>query len=448
MGRSCLLLLLALSLTARPALAQSMLRDAETEQFLQDIAAPLVAAAGLQPGNVQIILLGDKEINAFVAGGQAVYINSGLITAATSVDEVQGVIAHELGHVTGGHVIRFNEGARPAMGIMLLSLLLGAAAMAAGGTEAGMGMLMAGQQAAQGKFLAFSRAQEGSADAAGARYLEGAGLSGKGMLSFFGKLRTQEYRLSSSYADVDPYAQTHPLTQDRIAALSGTLQASPYWNKPIDPALEARFERVKGKLYGFVTDPDLVLRKYPESNQSTEARYARAYAWHRSAYPEKAVAEIDKLVASAPHDPYYLELKGQVLLESGKPADAIAPLREAADRARNNPLIASTLGHALIATEDPAHYAEARQVLKVAVARDEDNPFAWYQLGLVYDREGDRPRAAMASAERYSLIGQPQQAVQNAELAMQGLPVGTPDYIRAQDIALAARNDMQTRKKR
>jgi len=441
-------LLLSFALTARPALAQSVLRDAETEALFKDMSRPLIIAAGLEPGNVQIILLGDKDINAFVAGGQAVYINSGLIDAADNANEVQGVIAHEIGHITGGHIVRFGEGMKAATGITLLSLLLGAAAMAAGAGDAAMAAMMAGQQAAMGKFLAFTRAQEGSADAAGASFLRKAGISGRGIISFFGKLRSQEYRLSSSYADIDPYAQTHPLTADRIQTLQADLQASPAWDKPTDPALEARFQRIKGKLTGFMNDPEQTLRKYPESNQSVPARYARAYAWHKRAYPDKAQAEVEKLLATQPHDPYFLELKGQILLESGKPREALAPLREAVSRSQNQPLIASLLGHALIATEDSANFAEARQVLKVAVARDNDNPFAWYQLGLVYDREGDKPRAALATAERYNLEGRARLALASAEQALHGIPQGTADYLRAQDIAMVSRTAIEDEKRK
>ncbi len=446
--RMLALLLLSFALVIQPAAAQSVLRDAETEALFADMARPLVIAAGLQPGNVKVVLLQDPEINAFVAGGQTVYLQSGLIDAADNIDQVQGVVAHEIGHITGGHVIRFNEGAKVATGITILSLLLGAAVMAAGGGEAGMGMMMAGQQAAMGKFLAFSRTQESSADAAGASFLEKAHISGKGMLDFFGKLRKDEYRLSSSYTDIDPYAQTHPLSADRIEALSGTLKSSPWWNAKTDPVLEARFQRVKAKLSGYVNDPDVTLRKYPESDQSIPAIYARAYAWHKSAYPDKAVAEADKLIAVAPHDPYFLELKGQILLESGKPKDAVPVLREAVQRSGNQPLISSLFGHALIATEDPANYAEAKQILKVAVARDHDNPFAWYQLGVIYAQQGDMSRAALATAERYSLEGRSNLALPNAELALRNLPQGSPDWIRAQDIALASRNEMQGKKKR
>lgn len=446
--RLFVLLLLSVALTAQPAMAQSVLRDAETEALFKDIARPLVIAAGLQPNNVQIILLGDKEINAFVAGGQAVYINSGLISAADNVNEVQGVIAHELGHITGGHIIRFGEGAKAATGITLLSLLLGAAAMAAGAGDAGMGVMMAGQQAAMGKFLAFTRTQEASADAAGVGFLRKAGISGRGSISFFQKLRSQEYRLSSSYTDVDPYAQTHPLSADRAQRLEADYRQSPAWDKPTDPALEARFQRIKAKLVGYIEDPETTLSKYPESNQSIPARYARAYAWHKRAYPDRAAQEVEKLIAAAPHDPYFLELKGQILLESGKPKEALAPLREAVLQSNNQPLIASLFGHALIATEDPANFDEARKVLKLAVARDNDNPFAWYQLGIVYDREGDKPRAALATAERYNLEGNARLALASADAAMHGIPQGTPDYLRAQDIAMVSRTAVQEEKKK
>lgn len=446
--RASIAMLAALSMTAQPVAAQSILRDAETEAFLKEISAPLVAAAGLQPGNVDIVLVGDKEINAFVAGGQAVYIHSGLIEAADNANEVQGVIAHELGHITGGHVIRVNEGARGATGITLLSLLLGAAAMAAGSADAGMGVIMAGQQAALGKFLAFNRVQEASADAAGVTFLDKAGISGKGMLSFFLKLKKEEYRYASTYAETDPFMQTHPMSGEREATLSADVLKSKAYNNKTDPAVEMRFKRIKAKLIGYMDDPTTALRKYPESDQSPPAHYARAYAWHRGAYPDKAAEEATKLVASAPTDPYYRELQGQILLESGKPQEALAPLRMAVQGSRGSPLISSLLGHALLATEDPDNLVEARDVLKVAVARDRENPFAWFTLGMAYARLGDEPRAQLATAERYALLGNTRLAMASAEAAMARIPRGTPDYIRAEDIALSARAEASDKKRR
>ena len=430
---------LALALTAQPVMAQSILRDAETEALLQDMAAPLVEASGLEPGNVDIVLINDPSINAFVAGGQAVYIHSGLIDAADTANEVQGVIAHELGHITGGHIVRFNEGTKAATNISILSLLLGVGAALAGAGDAAMGVMMAGQRAAMGKFLAFSRVQESAADAAGAEYLSEAGISGRGSLAFFGKLRNQEFRYGYSQDDDAAFTRTHPLSGDRIATLRETYTKDPAWDAPDDPALQQRFERVKAKLYGYLKEPQRTLNAYPETQTGVPARYARAYAYHKSALVDKAIAETDALLALDPDNPYFLELKGQVLLESGKPDEALPALRRATELTLNEPLIASIFGHALIATEDRANHEEAERVLRAAVARDRLNPFAWYQLGVVYAAKGDMPRARLASAEQQVMTRRYPEALRSAQAAEAGLEPGTPDWIRAQDIALQAR---------
>ena len=440
-ARLLMLLALSFALMARPAAAQSILRDAETETLLRDMSRPLIEAAGLRPQDVRIVLIHDDSINAFAATGQVVYLHSGLITRADNANEVQGVIAHELGHITGGHMIRTGEAIQAATGISLLSLLLGAAAIAAGGGEAGAAIMSMGQRAAIGRFLAFSRAQESATDQAGALYLRRAGISGRGSLAFFRRLQNQEFRLN--IPQEDSYERTHPLNRERLAVLENVYQSDPAWERPTDPALEERFQRVKAKLIGFVDDPRRTLQRFPERDRSIPARVARAYAWHRNSHPERAVAEIESLLAERPADPYFLELRGQILLETGRPRDALQSLREAVARAPNEPLIAALLGHALISTEDPDHFREAKQVLRAAIGRDNSNPFAWYQLGIVYDREGDQARAALATAERYNLIGQPQLALANAEQAMLGIPVGTPDWLRAQDIAMVSRSSVQ-----
>jgi predicted Zn-dependent protease len=428
----------------QPASAQSILRDSETELLFRDMSRPLIQAAGLDPANVKVVLINDDEINAFVAGGQVVYIHSGLLVRADNANQLQGVIAHELGHIAGGHIIRMGEGAKAATGITLLSLVLGAAAMAAGATDAGMGIMMAGQRAAMGNFFAFTRAQESSSDLAGASYLSKAGISGKGSLEFFKKLQNQEYRLAV-YA-TDSYDRTHPLSSERVETLTQIYQKDPAWDRPTVPAIEARFQRVKAKLVGFV-NPKNAVTFYPESDQSVPGHYARAYAYHLGAYPDKALAEADALLATAPTDPFFLEMKGQILLESGRAKDAIPVLRQAVARAPDQPMISVMLGHALIASEKNENFAEAKQVLKTAVNRDNDNPFAWMQLGIVYDREGDRPRAALATAERNNLQGESKLALVSARMAMAGIPQGTADYLRAQDIAMVSCAELKKDKK-
>jgi predicted Zn-dependent protease len=453
LARFARLLMLAVTLgiaAAPPAMAQdeasaSVLRDSETELLFKDISRPLIVAAGLDPNNVEVELLNDPEINAFVDRGQTVYVQSGLIQAADNVNELQGVIAHELGHVAGGHSIRMGQGINEATKMSYATLVLGALAILAGAGDAAMGVMMAGQRAAMGQFLSFTRTQEATADAAAVKYLHAAGISGKGMLQFFGKLQNQEYRIG--VYSKDSYDRTHPLSSERIQAMENSFKSDPAWNKPVDPDLEARFERVKAKLAGFV-DPRQAVLKYPESDQSIPAHYARAYAYHMGAYPEKAMSEANALLAAKPDDPFFLELKGQILLEGGKPAEAIAPLREATEKSNNMPLIAAMLGHALVATDDPKNFAEAKLVLKEAVSRDNQDPFAWYQLGIIYEHEGDEGRAALATAERSNLEDDPRMALNSATAAMKNIPPGSPDYLRAQDISMVSRAELKKQHKK
>jgi predicted Zn-dependent protease len=440
-GQLITALLAMIAITVQPVAAQSILRDAETEALFSDMVAPLVAVSELDAKDVEVILINSSQINAFVAGGQRMFFYSGTIEAADSAVEIQGIMAHELGHITGGHIIRFDEGIKTATGITILSLILGAAAIAAGAGDAGAGILAAGQQAATGKFLAFSRVQERAADSAGARYLSAAGITGRGSIDFFKKLQNYEFRLG--IPQEDSYGRTHPLSGERVTLLRDVYQADPAWDNPPDPEIEERFQRVKAKLLGFTSEPNTTLRKFPESDQSIPARYARAYAWHKSAYPDRALMEVNNLLRDNPNDPYFLELHGQILLESGRPEEAITSLRKAVQLTNNQPLIASLFGHALIATEDEAHFEEAQRVLKAAVVKDNRNPFAWYQLGVVYSQQGDTARAQLATAESALLQRNYSSAIRSSQIAMAGIKENTPEWIRAQDISLIAKNEFE-----
>ncbi len=466
-----------LGIAAQPAAAQSILRDAETEALLQELVNPLVEAAGMPKGSVDVVLVHDSSINAFVAGGQRIYVHSGLINAADSANEVQGVLAHELGHITGGHVISGPQAAGNAMKIQVLSMLAGIAAALAGAGDAGMAAMALGQQAAIGTYLSFSRTQEASADAASVHFLRCAGISGRGAVSFFKKLQNLEFRYGYSQSDDAGFARTHPLTGDRISRLEADLKDDPAWGKPdadlvaefdVAPTapeaearplaelgsncattplptadLERRFQLAKAKLYGYLATPAQTLRSYPVHLTGEPARYARAYAYNKDSRLDEALAETDALIAAEPDNPYFLEIKGQILLESGKPVEALEPLRRATSLTGNNPLIASLFANALMATEDNTHLDEAEQVLKGAVGRDRENPAAWYQLGVVYGARGDIPRAQLASAEQQIMTGLPREALHNAESAERSLPQGTPDWIRAQDVALQARAELE-----
>jgi predicted Zn-dependent protease len=442
--------LAAIALCAQQAAAQdaTILRDAETERLLKDLLNPLVAAAGMPKDSVDVTIVNDPTMNAFTAGGQRIYVNSGLINAADNANQVQGVLAHELGHIVGGHSITFGNGIGKANKISILSLLVGVAAARAGAGEAAMGAVAMGQQAAYGSLLAYSRGQEATADAAGASYLSKAGISGRGSLEFFGKLENYAFRYGYPHDEEAAYASTHPLSGDRIATLREVYEKDPAWNTRTDPRLEARFQRVKAKLYGYLAKPEDTLRHYPEYMTSEPALYARVYAYHKQARVADAVREADSLLAMEPNDPYFLEIKGQVLLESGRPEEALEPLRKATELTGHDPLIASTFGHALVATEDKTHLAEAETVLRAAVAKDQENPFAWYELGMVYGARGDIPRAQLASAEQQIMSDSPAEALRSARAAEAGLPKGSPDWIRAQDISMNARAQLERGKDR
>lgn len=232
----------------------STIRDAETESLLDDLAAPLARAAGIDPANLEIVLVNDPEVNAFVAGGQRIYVNTGLIAEATSAEQLRGVLAHELGHIDGGHIID-TRGSAAASRITIGSLVLAGVAGLAGAGDAAQGIAMAGQQAAMGKYLAYTRGQEEAADAAGARYLAAAGLSGRGSAEFFHRLMILENRHGVSRSGDAAFWSTHPLTTSRISYLTDMYQRDPAWNRPADPALEARFSRIKAKLGGYLDEP-------------------------------------------------------------------------------------------------------------------------------------------------------------------------------------------------
>jgi predicted Zn-dependent protease len=437
-----------LAFAAQPAAAQTVLRDAETEALLQEMVDPLTEAAGMPRGSVDVVLISDPSINAFVAGGQRIYVHSGLINAADTANEVQGVLAHELGHITGGHIISIYDGYGKAAKISLLSTLVGIAATLAGAGEAGMAAMALGQQAALGTFLTFTRQQEASADAAGVQFLSKAGITGRGSISFFEKLQNEEFRYGRSQRDEATYSRSHPLSGDRISRMEADYRADPAWDRPPDAEQQARFEQIKAKLYGYLATPAQTLNAYPRHLTGAPARYARAYAYHKDARIDEALAEVEALTATDPDNPYFLELRGQILLESGRPGEALESLRRATELTGNSPLIASTFGHALLATEDRSNLQEAEQVLRAAVARDRENPFAWYQLGMVYGATGDIPRARLASAEQQIMSGRPREALQNAEAAEQSLPRGSTDWIRAGDVALQARAELERERNR
>lgn len=414
-----------------------IIRDAEIEQLLRDYAAPILRVAGLSKQNVRVVVLNDRAFNAFVMDGRHIFVNAGALFDAKTPNEIIGVFAHETGHLAGGHLQRLREQLASAQTASIIALLAGIGAAVAGsragngGGDVGMAAIMAPQSAIMRSMLAYVRTQEDQADHAGLKFLNATGQSPRGMVDLFKRL-SNEVLFNSRY--IDPYMQTHPMPADRLAALETSARASPYWDRKDSPELQLRHDLMRAKLSGFLERPDTVARRYPASDHSLPARYARAISTYRHADLRDAIAQIDGLIQTEPHNPYFHELKGQALLEGGHPQEAVAPLRQAVALSHNTPLIEILLAQALNATNNPKLSEEAVGLLRGAIAREPESPDAYSQLAIAYGRKGDLADADLASAQAAFTRGDIKTARQLASRAKTRLPVGSPAWVRADDI--------------
>ena len=432
----CALLIVVSAVAPAHAQQISIIRDAEIERNIKIYATPIWRAAGLDPDVVRVHLVNNNSINAFVAAGQRIFVFTGMLKVAEDPLQVIGVLAHETGHITGGHLARFQDGLKGASTISILSLVLGAAAMAAGAPAAGAAILGSGGEFATRSFLIYSRTQESAADQAGLNFLTASGQSGRGLISFFEYLGDQESLMTENK---DPYVRSHPMTTDRIDRLRTDAEKSPYWDTPARPEDVERLKRIKAKLIGFLEHPTIVFQTYPLSDTSTYARYARAVAYHRQALETQSMKEIDSLIAERPHDPYFLELKAQILFESGRIEESIEPYRAAVAAAPYEPLLRVSLAQSLLSKEDKARADEAIENLTLATRMENDNGFAWHQLALAYTIKDDVAMAALAAAERYTVSGEAPSAARQAKIAVDKLQPQSPEWFRAQDLYMIAR---------
>jgi predicted Zn-dependent protease len=424
--------------TAAQAQNLPLIRDSEIEDTIRTWADPLFAAAGLNPESVRILLVNNETVNAFVAGGQNLFINTGLLIASESPGQVIGVIAHETGHIAGGHLARVGDAMRTAQNLGLFATLLGIGMIAAGAAtggqagRAGGAVIAGGQSAGQRTFLAYTRAQENAADQAALTFLDRTHHSAAGLEAFLEKLMDQELLISDRQ---NPYVRTHPLAHDRIELIAQHVRNSRWSSVPDSDEDVMRHKRMKAKLIGFLERPQRVLKTYyPESDVSVPARYARAVAYFRRPDMEKALAEVDSLIAESPDDPYFLELKGQILFESGKPREAVPYYQAAADIRPEDALILTGLGQAQVESGDAALLSAAVDNLEAARRRDPDNPSTWRLLATAYHQLGDVGASSLAAGEHALLIGHAEVAIVHADRAERESARGSPAWLRAQDI--------------
>ena len=370
--------------TAGQASAQSVIRDTEIEGVIREWSDPVFDAMGLVPADVEVLLINDPELNAFATRGRIMGINTGLILRTKTPGELLGVMAHEAGHIKNRHTLR--DGAQnAAKQPFFMTMALGALAIAAGQPGAGAALIGSSQYFGTLDALRYMQSQEGEADLTGARALEAAGQSGRGLVEFFENFRSQEvFSDSRRY----PYFRSHPLSSQRIEALRRPVEAAAHYNTPESPERIAQHTLILAKMRAFMDQPNATLRAYPESDASLPGRYARAIAWYRAGQTDKALSAVDALIAGDVSNPYYWELKGQILFEEGRPADAIAAHAESVRLEPDAPLLRVNLGHALIETGEAGNIAEAVNQLKRATVAERDNTMAWRLLAQAYAAQG------------------------------------------------------------
>ncbi|MEO6782182.1 MAG: M48 family metalloprotease [Bradyrhizobium sp.] len=437
-----------LAMAPLPAFAEQgngpkVLRDTESEQLLRDYTRPVLRAAGLEKQNIQVVIINDRTFNAFVADGHRIFVNYGALMQSETPNQIIGVLAHETGHLAGGHLAKMHEQLARAQTQMIIAMLVGAGAMVAGARSGGSdnGLVNAGaaavsapQEIIRRSLLSYQRQQEENADRAAVKFLNATGQSAKGMYETFKRFTNDS--LFAAYG-ADPYAQSHPMPAERVAALERMARTSPYWDKKDDPALQMRHDMMRAKISAFMERQDTVYRRYPLSDTSMPARYAHAISTYLHGDLHSALVLIDGLIQAQPANPYFYELRGQALLEGGKPAEAIAPLRKAVQLSNHAPLIEMLLGQALVGTDNKAYTEEAIAILRAAVARETEAPLGFTQLAMAYARKGDLAEADLASAQAAYLRGDNKTARDLASRAKTRFAIGTPGWVRADDIVTA-----------
>lgn len=423
----------------------SFIRDAEIEYYLHALGAPVFRAAAIDPNAVNLLIIQDSAINAFVAGGMNIFFYTGLLQSSESPDELLGVIAHETGHIAGGHLVRGSEAMRGASTQAIIGMLAGLAiGVASGRGDVAIGAIGGSQEIAMRNLMSFSRAQESSADSAALSFLDSTGQSSSGLLSFMKKLSTQELLPADRQSQ---YVRTHPLSQDRVENLSHHVEKSPYSEKKIDPKFVTMHERMKAKLLGFL-QPASALLRYTDKDPRLPARYARAIALYRSSQLQRALPIIDGLLKEEPNNPFFLELKAQMLFENGRIKEAVDNYKRSVELAPDSSLLKVAYAHALLELKDDSRIDLAIQNLLDANRLEAREPQTWRFLASAWSRKREATKddkyqglVSYALAEEALAKGQEKQAKENADRALKSLPKGSPYWLRAQDIKLSAETD-------
>lgn len=429
-----------LASTCAQSFAQGIpvVRDAEIEALVRDYSRPIFNAAGLSKAGIQIVLVNDKSFNAFVAG-RRMFINTGALMQAETPNEIIGVIAHEAGHLAGGHQQRLRDQLERAKTMAIIAGLLGAGAIVAGGASdnrglagAGIGLATGGGEAARRSLLSYQRGEEIAADRSAITYLDKTGQSGRGMLTTFKRFQSA---LSLSGARVDPYRVSHPMPQDRISNLQTLIQKSPNYDKADAPALQQRHDMARFKIAAYTQGQAAASRMIAKSPGTLAAKYGDAQITYLNGNPRSALTKADALIKAQPNNPYFHELRGDILMKAGRPKEAAAAYGKAIqlDSAKSG-LLPVMQGQALLALGTPDAVKQAVAQINRGLERDRENISAYRYLAQAQGMLGNVAEAELATAEGYYYSAAYRDAAVFAARAQTRLKPNSPAWMRAQDI--------------
>ncbi len=443
MFKTIILLLLTFCLISNQAFAVPLIRDAEIEHTLRTYADPIFRAAGVNARSVKIFIVNDDTLNAYVAGGANMFINTGLIMAAQSPDILIGVMAHETGHIAGGHLAQGTEKIKNAQIGTVLTFVLGAAAAAVSKKpEAAAAIISGGQSGVMRNFLSYTRANEQAADQSAITSLNKLNISASGMLKMFEMLRRNERQ---QFGTPDPYMLTHPLTNDRIEFVRNAVEKSKIPEGEYPHSYDALHDRMVAKLYGFLQPPEKTLQKYPAGNKSVSARLARAIAYYKMPSLDKALSEMDSLISESPNDPFFHELRGQILFENGRIDESLSSYKKAVKLLPNSALILADLGKVEIAEKSDESLQSAIGHLEKSASLDNSNSTTWRLLATAYGSAGNIPMSNLALAEEALLQDDAKTALQMSNQALAKLKKSSTAYRRAEDLKNKA-EELKSRK--
>jgi len=409
----------------------SIIRDDETEKLLKEITDPIIRAVGLDSDSIEIVIVNDPSINAFVSGGQRIFIHTGLIAEADDVSTVIGVLAHEAGHIKGAHIIQKGSDYEKANYGAIAGYVLGLGSVLAGApAEAGLAISSASQNIAMRNLLSYSRDYENAADTVALEVCKKIGVTPRGLVNLLRKIQSEQ-KISGDI--VDKYMLTHPVSEERIKYIENYIKKHPEIDKKPAEEIQKKFLMVKAKIYGFLYSSKKTKQIY-QGKTTDEALYALSVIKHREAKFSESDNYLNQLIARYPSNYYFYELRAQFLFERGKVDQSISEYRKVLIKLENSVLIRLKLANALLNKKDAASYQEAVSQLKAALLSEPRNISLTNQLGLAYGKLGNLGTSYLYFAESSIIAKNLNNAKFYLQKAERYINKASPEFIKLTEL--------------